>query len=297
MGGVLYADDLALLAPSRAILADMLALVEAHGASLNLVFSTSQDPKKCKTFCLYYVGPRPDRRIQFPTPLVLNGVVLPWVRSAVHLGHTLHQDLTMTADAAVRRARFISSSVEVGSPFFFATPAQILRAVKALSCDAYGSVLWRLESEASTSFYKAYSSCVRRVFRLPQNTFTYLVEGHLSLGITPLRNMVLGRFPPFFQKMAWGPSREVAIMAEISAKDQRTVTACNLAHVSTLTGLNSATAGWQDLKAALPVQEVPDKEKWRLGLLDSLLRERTEQENLGLDTRRVVAMLSSLCST
>ena len=158
MGGVLYADDLALLAPTRAILAAMLALVEAHGASLNLVFSTSQDPKKCKSFCLYFIGPRPDRRIQFPTPLRLNGVVLPWVQSAVHLGHTLHQDLTMTADAAVRRARFISSSVEVRSQFSFATPAQILRAVKDLSCDAYGSVLWRLDYEASASFYKAYSA-------------------------------------------------------------------------------------------------------------------------------------------
>ena len=271
--------------------------MEAYGASLNLVFSTSQDPKKCKSFCLYFIGPRPDRRIKFPTPLRLNGVVLPWVRSAVHLGHTLHQDLTMSADAAVRRARFISSSVEVRSQFSFATPVQILRAVKVLSCDAYGSVLWRLDSEAATSFYKAYSSCVRRVYRLPQNTFTYLVEGHLSQGQTPLRNMVLGRFPAFFQKMAWGPSREVAIMAEIAARDQRTVTAGNLAHVSTLTRMDCAKEGWLDLKAALPVQEVPDKEKWRLGLLDSLLRERSELEKQGTDSRRVVAMISSLCTT
>ena len=69
--------------------------------------------------------------------------------------------------------------------------------------------------------------------------------------------------------MAWGPSREVTIMAEVAASDQRSVTAC------------SATAGWQNLKAALPVKEVPDKEKWRLGLLDSLLRERTELEHQG----------------
>ena len=80
------------------------------------------------------------------------GVVLPWVRSAVHLGHTLHQGLTMSADAGVRRARFISSSDEVRSHFSFATPVQILRAVKVLSCDAYGLVLWRLDSEAATSF-------------------------------------------------------------------------------------------------------------------------------------------------
>ena len=141
MGGYLYADDLALLAPNRTILAAMLALVEAYGKSLNHVFSTSQDPKKCKSFCLYFVGPMPEKKIRFPTPLQLNGVVLLWVKSAIHLGHTLNQDLTMTADASIRRARFISRSVEVCGQFSYASPVQILKAVQVLSCDAYGSVL------------------------------------------------------------------------------------------------------------------------------------------------------------
>ena len=43
VGGVLYADDLALLAPTRAILARMLKLVESYGASLNLTFSSCQE--------------------------------------------------------------------------------------------------------------------------------------------------------------------------------------------------------------------------------------------------------------
>jgi hypothetical protein len=275
----------------------MLALVEAHGAALNLVFSTSQDPKLCKSFCLYFVGPTPERRIHYPTPLILNGVVLPWVKSAVHLGHTIHQDLTMRADAAVRRARFISSSVEVRNRFSFASPSQVLKAVRLLCCDGYGSVLWRLDSQAATSYFKAYSSCVRRINRLPQNTFSYLVEGHLSQGLAPLRNLVLGRYPAFFQRMAWGPSREVTILAELAAGDKRTVTAGNLVHVSALTGLDCATAGWLDLKAALPVKEVPDCEKWRLGLLDSLMSRRVELEREEKDIKTVVAMLSSLCST
>ena len=282
-------DDLALLAPTRVILAAMLALVEAHGASLNLTFSTSQDPKLCKSFCLYFEGPRPEQRIQNPAPLVLNGVVLPWVKSAVHLGHTIHQDLTMTADAAVRRAKFISSNVEVRSGFSFAAPNQILRAVRLLSCDGYGSVLWRLDSKEAASIFKAYSSCVRRIHRLPQDTFTY--EGHLSYGQAPLRNLVLGRYP------AWSPSREVTILAELAAGDKLTVTAGNLAYVSALTRLDCATAGWLDLKAALPVKEVPDREKWRLGLLDSLICQRAGLDKEEKDTKTVVAMLSSLCST
>ena len=96
MGAILFADDLSLLAPTRTILTSMLALVEAYGASLNLTFSPDQDPKKFKSFCIYFVGPV--RRVVYPTPLVLNGVVLPWRESAVHLGHKLHQDLSFSAD-------------------------------------------------------------------------------------------------------------------------------------------------------------------------------------------------------
>ena len=166
-----------------------------------------------------------------------------------------------------------------------------------MSCHAYGSVLWRLDSQAASSFFSAYSSCIRRIYRLPVKTFTYLVEGHLSLGLAPLRNLVLGRYAAFFQKMAWGPSREITAMAKLAASDRRTVTAGNLAYVSDLTKMDCESAGWLDIKTALPVQEVPEKETWRLGLLDCLMKERDSLESEGRDTKCTVAMISSLCST
>ena len=86
-------------------------------------------------------------------------------------------------------------------------------------------------------------------------------------------------------------------MAELAAGDKRTVTAGNLAHVSELTGLDCATSGWLDIKAALPVREVPESEMWRLGLLDNLIGLRTELEREGRDTKSLIAMISSLCST
>ena len=134
MGAFLYADDLSLVAPTRTILASMLALVVAYGASLNLTFSSNQDPRQCKSFCLYFVGAA--KKVVYPAPLLLNGVTLPWRESAVHLGHRLHQNLTFEADAAMKRATFISRSVEVRSQFSFATPAQVLKAVRVLCCDA-----------------------------------------------------------------------------------------------------------------------------------------------------------------
>ena len=133
----------------------------------------------------------------------------------------LHQSLSMDKDAKVRRARFISRSVEVRGQFAFAAPDQILRAVAVFCCDAYGSPLWHLDSPAANSFYKAWSSCVRRVFGLPLSTFTYLVEGHLAQNFTPLRNMVLGRYPAFYRRLLDSSSKEVRAMASV---DWRLVT-------------------------------------------------------------------------
>ena len=297
MGAVLYADDLSLLAPSRLVLAKMLSLVEDYGASLNLKFSSSQEANKCKSFCIYFVGASSTRKLVYPSPLLLNGVALPWRESAVHLGHTLHQDLSFDADARTRRAAFISRSMQVRSQFSFAPPAQVITAVRLLCCHGYGAVLWRLDSAPASSYFKAYSSCIRRIFRLPPNTFSYIVEGHLTSGLAPLRNLVFARYPGFLQRLSASPSREVAIMAEMALRDARTVTASNTRMLTKLTGVDCTMADKFSMKSLLQAKEVPECERWRLGLLDSLLELRTQQEKEGTDTKRVVAMLSSLCTT
>ena len=201
----------------------------------------------------------------------------------------------MNADAKEKRAKFISRSVEVRSQFSFAAPPQILKAVRILACDAYGSMLWRLSSPSSSAFFNAYTSCIRRIYRLPVSTHTFLVEGHLAAGITPLRNMVLGRYPSFFKKLFRGPSAEVAVMAEVASRDARTVTAGNMKLLNSLTKLDCAAESKLAVKRALPVKEVPECESWRTGLLDILMRQRSELEKGGNDSRRVNAMLASLC--
>ena len=86
-------------------------------------------------------------------------------------------------------------------------------------------------------------------------------------------------------------------MAEIAAKDARTVLAGNLAFVSNLSRLDMEVATSRMVRDALPVAEVPESESWRLGLLDILLRNRADLEREGSDTKSVCAMISSLCAT
>ena len=147
MGAYMYVDDLTLLAPTRAVMAEMLEVVECYSVSHNLKLSTD------------------------PNPTTQQSVSTLWGLGAEWCG--------------LPHCSCMGRSCE-------------LRAVQILCCDAYGSPLWRLNSPASTSFFKAWSSCVRRVYRLPVTTFTYLVEGHLAKDFTPMRNMVLGRYLGFY---------------------------------------------------------------------------------------------------
>ena len=109
--------------------------------------------------------------------------------------------------------------------------------------------------------------------------------------------MVLSRYSTFYQNLLRSPCSEVLVLAELMSKDARSTTAENLAHVSATTGLNCSSAEKLAIKAALPIEEVPESERWRLGLLDSLLSERAELEKDGKDVKRVVSMLSSLCNS
>ena len=82
--------------------------------------------------------------MNYPDPVKLNGQDLPWVESADHLGHTLHQVTSMEKDCHRARARFINKNVQLREDLCFANPDQILKAIEIFCSDAYGSMIWKL---------------------------------------------------------------------------------------------------------------------------------------------------------
>ena len=87
--------------------------------------------------------------MRYPDPVKLDGQDLPWVESAVHLEHTLHQLPNMEKDCQKARVRFIDKTVQLREELSFANPHQILKAVQILCSDAYGSMLWNLSCDVS----------------------------------------------------------------------------------------------------------------------------------------------------
>ena len=295
MGACGFADDLILMAPVRSVLQRMVTICEKYGVEHNLVFSTDPNPSRSKTKCLFFCGRMAN--VQYPAPVKLDGKDLPWVTSAEHLGHTLHQLGTMDQDCKIKRAKFINKSVEIREQLAFAYPEQVMKAVQVFCCDAYGSMLWQLNSESAEQYFKSWNTSVKLIYDVPRSTFTYLVEGYFAKGFVSLRNQVISRYSNFFQKLLNSPSREVRLLAHIVSRDPASVTAKNIKYIQELTKLSVWDFAPWKIKEALPVKTVPENEMWRLRLLGHLLDCRRCKHVCVEDSKKICAMLHSLCNT
>ena len=153
LGAAGYADDIILLAPSRTAMAMMLEKCERYAVDHNLVYSTDPNPRKSKTKCMFMAGGV--RNVVYPAPLKLNNQDLPWVETASHLGHELHQQCDMTYDCKIKKAEFINSSTDIRETFSFAHPDQILRATSLYAGHFYGSILWDFTSEMCCQVFRS----------------------------------------------------------------------------------------------------------------------------------------------
>ena len=152
-----------------------------------------------------------------------------------HLGHNLSQTLSMEPDCCLARASFMTRASDIRDQLYFAHPEQQLQTIQLTCCDAYGSMLWDFQSPAAKQFFKAWNIQVRQAWRVPRNTFTYLVEGYFASNFTPVRDMIYSRYAKFTQSLSASRSKEVQFMFRLMQHDPRSVTRKNIVHIKEIT--------------------------------------------------------------
>ena len=288
MGVACYADDVVLIAPCHQAMQMMLNTVEDFAARYNISFSTDPEPKKSKSKCIFVVGKR--RRLTKPSPLMLCGHQLPWVESAVHLGHELHESGTMDHDAVVKRAQFIEKSVEVRKMFEWAAPADVLQAMKYYCSSFYGSMLWELGGVKASQVFSAWDTAVKLTWSCPRWTRTFLLQQVLYCGLTSARTDILGRYGKFCRGLRTSVSMEIRVLFSYVARDLQSTTAKNIKLVGDTSGTDPWTVSPFKLKEGLNKKQVVDilpQDVWRLNYLRSLLRQLQEARHLVLEERMV----------
>ena len=172
----------------------------------------------------------------------------------------------MEHDAKVKWAQFISKSTEIRETFSFASPVEVLRAVKVFAGDLYGSNLWQLAGDQAEQVFHAWDTCVKLAWQVPRSTHTYFVERLLGCGISHVRTDILARYVNFMKSLRESPSVEVSILANIVARDVRTTTGRNLHHIRDITALDPWSCSSGKVKVVLGdrLKQMPTQDIWRL---------------------------------
>ena len=258
-------------------------------------FSTDPVPSKSKSKCLFMCGK--STNVKYPAKLQLNGKDLPWVPTATHLGHELHQNCNMDHDIRIKRAQFINESIEIRDTFSFAQPEQVLQAIKVYCGHYYGSMLWELDGDMVGQYCRAWNTCVKLTYGVPRSTHTYLVENLLAKKFIPVRTELMSRFVQFYCSLLQSPSKEVQTMAIMVKNDARTTTARNLEFIQKESGLDFTNLTANGVRSAVPRTPIPENMEWTVSLLPKLLKQRREIENTFLDTSFISISIDSLCSS
>ena len=254
-------------------------------------------PSKSKSKCIFSVGKK--NNLVRPAPLVLCGRDLPYVGQADHLGHVLTDKGDMEQDAAIKRARFIQSSVETRAMFQCAALEEVIKATKMYCGSFYGSNLWDIAGDKAKQVYNALSTTVKLARGCPQWTRTYIVQQLLCCGQTSARVDILSRYASLFQSLRKSSFHEVQVLSRLLARDIQSVTGKNLQFISDLSGLNPWTAPKGRLKATLiagKTVEVPKEDRCGLPKMCFLLSQRGQAHNQDLEEHeeRLTELIDSL---
>ena len=272
----------------------MLRMCEEFAMENNLEFSTDPDPDKSKSKCIFMQG---HKRLPKPVNVKLYGVDLPWVKTAMHLGHELSEEGNMVHDMQCKRADFIQKSTEVRETFGFGQPNQILQSVRTYCCSLYGAMTWPLFSEKAQQVFNCWSTCVKLAWGVPRATHTYLVDNLLSGGLPSLRSSVLARYCKFFQSLMKSNSLAVRVMANICSSDVRSSTGSNLLNIEKEVKLDPLRDMLIKVKTALLGLRtpVPVEDCWRIACLQKFLAERFVLDASHQDTEDMDKLIDSLC--
>ena len=183
VGAICYADDLALIAPSKNALLHMINVCEQFSNEYYVKFNCNKSViitynTDCNTSDIY-----------------LNGSKIDVVDSNLHLGHYVGKgnnsnnitkgicDVTSRTNHLMAKFGYCSSDIR--SHLF-----------NSYCSSFYGSSLWSLNSAEANRFYTTWRKCIRRIWNVPYRTHNILVP--CIQNVPSIEKQLLYRFSSFY---------------------------------------------------------------------------------------------------
>ena len=280
-----FADDCALIAPSRQALQKMLFLCVVYFNKHGIIISVDENIDKSKTKCIAFnINIVPDNIMLYNKPL-------PWVDFHVHLGHLIHKDETMDHDIFIKRAEFItkihSLTQELGSQH----PSVLIKLVRIYYCSFFGSNLWDLYSLPANRLFTTWNVSIRQFYNLPYATHRHILQDLIE--VPHLRTALLCRFIKFYTCLRDCTKIEVRNLFEIQRSDMRSIFGRNCFNLCReFNVINIGCMAKNDI--VMPIK-TPVQESWRLNFLLDLLSVRSSSGDHDFTGAEIDDLIEYIC--
>ena len=177
--------------------------------------------------------------------------------------------------------------------FHFAHPRTRLWVNKIHNSHFYGSVLWPLRSKEVSALEKTWNVSIRRMFDLPRETHTYLVE---PISEEPhVRSILAKRFVSFVQSLRVSKKKPLREVLKVLEYDTMSVTGGNLRQILNNTNIDDV----RNLKPSDITEnykEIPIGEEYRVNIIKEIIKIRNKQlEVPGFEKHELEEIMRFVC--
>ena len=279
-----YADDGALLSPSREALQLMLDICCKYFDSHGIQISVNEIIEKSKTKCLAM------NINVIPSNINLYGKPLPWVDSHIHLGIKINRDGSMDHDLLCKRGEFISKVHSLRQELGDQSPEVFMRLVNIYLTSMYGSNTWDLFGPAARKLFISWNVLVRNTFKLPFATHRFILQ-EIESG-PHLKVQLCKRFIKFYNQLKNNVKPEIRHLFNIQKYDFRSNFGRNCQYLCN--ELNSSSIENINVSEVVMPIKTPEAESWRVPFLKDLLalREGSQSE---LNKNEIDTFINFIC--
>ena len=293
LGIWVYADDIILLSPSRCALQEMVTLCENFANLYSLKFSTNVNVEKSKTKCIVFS--RDNVILNEVSPIILNGMPLPYVSEIKHVGNILQSNNSMEKDISVKRAQFISKVHSLNQEFHFSNPSFVMKLYNIYACNFHGSSLWDLYSDNVNRLFTSWNISIRILFDIPRNTHRYLIEPISDC--SHVKTLLCSRLISFYESLCKSVKPCIRLMTNLCKNDVRTSIGKNLDNISYDCNVTVDNLTKNIVKNNLKYAEIPEDDQWRVPIVNELLNLNHDQFHVeGFYDDEIKDIITFLCT-
>jgi hypothetical protein len=298
VGGLAYADDVALIAPTPDAMRKMLNICDKFAAEFSIVFNA----KKSK--CLVFQPKRGGITIPSSPSFYIGGNVIEIVDKWPHLGHIITSECNDEADILNRRNSLINQINQVLCYFKHLSSPVKMKLLAVYCSSLYGSELWNLCDRKIEDICVVWRKGLRRAWSLPPNTHNALLAPLCNT--IPIMDEICRRFLSFAFSCLYNDSEIVAGVAKYALFYARTFSTMGRNNLFCYNRYWPASYFWTERPCLGPCEirrivmtQVADATSQRVKSLHELIMVRDDHlcvPGFYLNRNDIDAMISVICT-